>query len=59
MKGRFEPLRDKYALLARFEVQASEQEAALLETLEPEHEAFGVVIEEASVTVEKAKDLFR
>lgn len=46
-------------LAAQFEVPPTEKETALLETLEPEFAAFQLVIDDASVTVEKAKDSFR
>lgn len=41
-EARFEPLRDKYKLLERYEVGAKEEEAALLEGLEPAWTQFQV-----------------
>lgn len=58
-EARFEPLRDKYKLLERYEVGAKEEEAALLESLEPSWGAFQALLDETAGKLEKYKDNFR
>ncbi|GIM07381.1 hypothetical protein Vretimale_11536 [Volvox reticuliferus] len=58
-EARFEPLRDKYKLLERYEVGAKEEEAALLEALEPAWTAFQALLDETAGKLERYKDNFR
>lgn len=46
-------------VLEKFEVQVSEEQAALLETLEPEWARFQGHLDEAGAKLEKYKDNFR
>ncbi|CAD7695690.1 unnamed protein product, partial [Ostreobium quekettii] len=57
--ARFEPLRERYRALERFEVSVPDDRLALLEEIEPAWARFQGMLDEASATLEKSKENFR
>ncbi|GMH41208.1 hypothetical protein BSKO_09118 [Bryopsis sp. KO-2023] len=57
--SRFEPLREKYKTLERFEVSVPDDQLALLEAIESEWAAFQGMLDDSANTLEHAKENFR
>ncbi|WIA13292.1 hypothetical protein OEZ85_006876 [Tetradesmus obliquus] len=57
--ARFDPLRDKYCVLEKFEVQVPDAQLELLDRLDAEWARFQVGLDDAAVRLERSKDSFR
>ncbi|WIA33430.1 hypothetical protein OEZ86_006562 [Tetradesmus obliquus] len=57
--ARFDPLRDKYFVLEKFEVQVPDAQLELLDRLDAEWARFQVGLDDAAVRLERSKDSFR
>lgn len=59
MTSRFEPLREKYNVLDRFEVSVPDEQLALLDDIEPAWARFQGMLDESSRMLENSKENFR
>ena len=55
----FEPLHDKYRTLEKFEIQVTEEETALLDTLQSQWNKFQQFLGEKEIELDKTKESFR